>query len=122
MNQAQSTQFDRIPWGTPMPVLVRSTSGMMQLRFRGVCSVSVANPALFAGKVGDAGSLPGKVRNILTGKLADVLPGMKPADLQAALDGKYEIAAGVLQTAVEADFAALGLKLNQVVIEGVEKM
>src|SRR5512134_2746284 len=66
-------EYKDLRWGTMTPIAVRVGSRIVQLRARGTCSVRVRDVQALQEQIPDPASLPGFVRNVLAGTLADVL-------------------------------------------------
>lgn len=115
-------EFDRLPWGTLMPVQVRLGSEIVSIRARGTCSVAISDPQLFEERVSDVDSLRAHVCNIITLRMAETLAEASAGkstltEIEAAL-GDIQV---ILQSKVEQAVGSLGLTIKQTSIQAIEK-
>lgn len=120
MSSAQ--EFNDLPWGTPMPVMLRIGAGVVSVVARGSYSVAVSDEGRFRERVGDVDGLRSQARPILASKLADALGSIaaSKASMAELAASSAEIAAAVKSQA-EQGFNALGLTVTQVKIEAIEE-
>jgi membrane protease subunit (stomatin/prohibitin family) len=125
MNQIRrelAQEFDRLPWGTLMPVQVRLGSEIVSIRARGTCSVAISDPQLFEERVSDVESLRTQVCNIITLRMAETLAETSAGkstltEIEATL-GDIQV---ILQSKVEQAVGSLGLTVKQLSIQAIEK-
>jgi membrane protease subunit (stomatin/prohibitin family) len=111
-------------WGTATPITIRDNEfGAVRMRCFGIYSYRVVNPRLFFNQVSGtrdvyfAADLEGQLRNTvlahITGAFASSnLPFLDLAANQGVLAGK-------IGEQLKPEFAALGLELNQFVVENI---
>jgi membrane protease subunit (stomatin/prohibitin family) len=124
MNAYQLNQeWNDLRWGTPMPIMTMIAAQLTQFRARGVCSVSVADPAKLAEKIPDPASLPGWVKSLITQIVTDVIAERagQVSDVTQLNAGDAQIVQA-FQANLEAKLAAIGLRLKTARIEMLEKV
>jgi membrane protease subunit (stomatin/prohibitin family) len=111
-------------WGTATPITIRDKEfGAVRLRCYGIYSYRIADPRIFFNQISGtrdsylAGELEGQLRETIIGCITEVFATSDVAFLdmaanQAALGGK-------LMEKMKPAFAALGLGLDQFVVENV---
>jgi membrane protease subunit (stomatin/prohibitin family) len=111
-------------WGTSTPITIRDKEfGAVRLRGYGIYSYRVADPRKFFTQVTGtreryyAGELEGQLRESIVGRMTDVLAGSDVSFLDMA---KNQAALGQkLAEQIKPTFAALGLELDQFVVESI---
>ena len=111
-------------WGTATPITIRDKEfGAVRLRCYGIYSYRVADPRVFFNQISGtrdsylASDLEGQLRNTIVARMTDIFAGSDVPFLDMAANQallSYRIA-DVMKPA----FAALGLELNQFVVQNI---
>ena len=116
-------QIDR-KWGTATPVTIRDKEfGMVRVRAYGNYAYRVADPRVFFAQVSGtrqlylAADLDDQLRTMIVERMAGVFATSQVTFLDMAAN--QASLAGKIADAVKPGFAALGLELNQFVVESV---
>jgi membrane protease subunit (stomatin/prohibitin family) len=111
-------------WGTAAPITIRDKEfGAVRLRCFGIYSYRISDPALFFNQVSGtrecyfAADLEGQLRDTILAHMTGVFAnsGLSFLDLAA----NQQLLAGEIVERLKPVFAALGLELNQVIVENV---
>jgi membrane protease subunit (stomatin/prohibitin family) len=124
MNAYQFAQeWNDLRWGTGMPVTVMIASKLAEVRARGICSVTVTDPARLEEKVPDPDNLAAYVKSLLAQTITDML-GERSAEVSdvAQLTAITPQMIQMFQTNLESKFNPIGLKLKNVTIEAIETL
>jgi membrane protease subunit (stomatin/prohibitin family) len=111
-------------WGTATPITIRDKEfGAVRLRCYGIYSYRVADPRAFFNQISGtrdsylASELEGQLRETIIGCITEVFATSEVAFLDMAAN--QAALAGKLMEKMKPAFAALGLELNQFVVENV---
>ena len=124
MNAYQPAQeYNDLRWGTMMPVPLMIGSRLVQVRARGLCSLTVQDTQRLQAQVPDPDNLTAHVRALLASAMTDVLGelSLEATDV-AQLTAVTEQATRALQSKLEPKFSALGLQMKAVKIEAIESV
>ncbi len=116
-------EYNDLRWGTMMPVPLMIGSRLVQVRARGICSLTVQDIQRLQAQVPDPDSLTAHVRALLASAMTDVLGELsrEVADV-AQLTAVTEKTTRTLQSKLEPKFSALGLQMKAVKIEAIESV
>ncbi len=111
-------------WGTATPITIRDKEfGAVRLRCYGIYSYRIADPRIFFSQVSGTresylvGELEGQLRETIIGCITEVFATSEVAFLDMAAN--QALLAGKLMEKMKPAFAALGLGLDQFVVENV---
>jgi hypothetical protein len=111
-----------IPWSSGMPVIVRLGGEIVPLRIRGSCSIQICDAGLFKDKIGDTADLAPQTRLVLARKASDLLGEVSRSK------SSFEELLSLLRTLEvqlkarsEPEFGGVGLVIQRVVIQAIEK-
>lgn len=111
-------------WGTATPITIRDKEfGAVRLRSYGIYSYRVADPRLFFNQISGtrdaylATELEGQLRETIIGSMTEVFASSDISFLDMAAN--HTVLGGKIVDRVKPAFAALGLGLEQLVVENV---
>jgi membrane protease subunit (stomatin/prohibitin family) len=111
-------------WGTATPITIRDKEfGAVRLRCYGIYSYRIADPRVFFTQISGtrdtyfAGDLEGQLRNTIVARITEIFASSDLSFLDLAAN--QSALAGKLVQLMNPAFAALGLALNQFVVENI---
>jgi len=111
-------------WGTATPITIRDKEfGAVRLRCYGIYSYRIADPRAFFTQISGtrdsyfAGDLEGQLRNTIVARITEIFASSDISFLDLAAN--QSALAGKLVQLMNPAFAALGLTLNQFVVENI---
>ena len=111
-------------WGTATPITIRDKEfGAVRLRCFGIYSYRIADPKVFFNQVSGtrecyfAADLEGQLRDSILAAITDIFANSGISFLDVAAN--QSVLAGKIVEQMKPAFAALGLELNQLVVENV---